>query len=190
MRRRGDTSNSKRSPCGEKESDPGRPPRPTKAIRSVQYSPYYWATTQLQWLLVFIMEQVPQSMIRHTGGEVPGVTVRTAPTPSEPNTPVMAGGQPIVAAAQPQPPLDEETVPSSSAPEQHADSPLGPAAVPQQAQQQQQHQEQQAAAPETVVEETIGDLDNGNDGATPSNYSDQQEKAQEEVKDKSDLLMF
>ena len=53
--------------------------------------------------------QIPHAMARHTGGDMPSANVRTAPTPSEPNTPVAmpnnyggapgGGGPPIPGSA-------------------------------------------------------------------------------------------
>ena len=58
--------------------------------------------------------QVPHAMARHNPGEFPSANVRTAPTPSEPNTPIAEPGFTVPNTfpqqQQPQhpPPLPEE----------------------------------------------------------------------------------
>merc|ERR1712088_120826 len=53
--------------------------------------------------------QVPHAMARHNPGDYPSANVRTAPTPSEPNTPIAEPGSNYVPGIpSPHPPLPEE----------------------------------------------------------------------------------
>jgi len=53
--------------------------------------------------------QIPHAMARHNPGDYPSANVRTAPTPSEPNTPIAEPGTNYVPGIpSPQPPLPEE----------------------------------------------------------------------------------
>lgn len=53
--------------------------------------------------------QIPHAMARHNPGEFPSANVRTAPTPSEPNTPIAEPGSNYVPGIpSPHPPLPEE----------------------------------------------------------------------------------
>lgn len=61
--------------------------------------------------------QIPQAMARHNPGEFPSANVRTAPTPSEPNTPIAEPGF-IVAANAP-----TTIIPQAPLPEEEAESP-------------------------------------------------------------------
>merc|ERR1712083_167977 len=66
--------------------------------------------------------QVPHAMARHNPGDYPSANVRTAPTPSEPNTPIAEPGFTVpntFAQQQPQypPPLQEEEGEEPPAPE-------------------------------------------------------------------------
>jgi len=62
--------------------------------------------------------QVPQAMARHNPGEFPSANVRTAPTPSEPNTPIAEAGYPVVGG------------PANNIPHMQQQQPPAPATVP------------------------------------------------------------